>query len=117
MDVDGPYRVYIDPRSLQTGKDRVVRFTSVLVSPSGVRNITYEGLHCGERAYRRFAYGAQGSWHGLPGSAWQPVTRGGISGYRSVLYYRYMCNPAEPHKDAEDIVRQLRSAQPAFIVD
>ena len=64
MDTTG-FRTYIDPQSLTAGADKVVRFTSVLVSASGVWNVTYEGLHCGEKSYRRFAYGSAGQWHEL----------------------------------------------------
>ena len=103
------YRLYIDPQSVTVGKDRVVRFASVMVSPSGVRNVTYEGLHCGKQSHRRFAYGMDKRWHVLPGSVWSPLPRGGVNRYRSFLYNRHMCNPAEPHRDAEDIVRSLRS--------
>ena len=104
------YRLYIDPQSVASGKDRVVRFTSIMVSPSGVRNVTYEGLHCGKQEYRRYAYGLEEHWHALPGSVWSRLTRSGINQYRSFLYNHHMCNPAEPHRDADDIVRSLRSA-------
>ncbi|MDH3980511.1 MAG: CNP1-like family protein [Gammaproteobacteria bacterium] len=108
------YRLYIDPQSLTTGKDRVVRFTSVMVSPSGVRNVTYEGLHCGEGSYRRLAYGMQETWHELPNSTWAPLVRDGAGGYRRTLYNHYMCIADEPNNDADTIRRRLRSGPPAL---
>jgi hypothetical protein len=119
VDIDSTgrgYRLYIDPQSVTTGKDRVVRFTSVMVPPSGIWNVTYEGLHCGKQTHRRFAYGMNERWYELPNSAWSRLARGGINQYRSFLYNYFMCNPAGPHKDADDIVRSLRSA-PSIIGD
>ena len=85
-----------------------MRFTTVIVSPSGVWNVTYEGLHCGERSFRRFAFGANDQWHALPDSGWQALTRSGTGRYRYVLYNFFMCNPGESRKDAGRIVQALR---------
>ncbi|MEZ5543165.1 MAG: CNP1-like family protein [Pseudomonadota bacterium] len=117
LDIDtgaNPFRYYLDPASLSVGKDRVVRFTSVIVSPSGVWNVTYEGLHCGENAQRRFAYGADGNWHVLPETDWERIRGEGTQRYRKVLYDRYMCPATEPPQAPEQILRRLRSARPAL---
>jgi len=103
-----PYRVYIDPASLTTGKDRVVRFTSILVSSSGVWNVTYEGLHCGERTYRRYAFGSDGVWHSLKQSPWQRVSGGGINQYRKLLYDDYLCEVATPYLSRDELLYKLR---------
>lgn len=103
-----PYRVYIDPASLTTGKDQVVRFTSVLVSSSGVWNVTYEGLHCGERTYRRYAYGSDGVWHSLKQSTWTRVSGGGINQYRKLLYDDYLCEVATPYLSRDELLYKLR---------
>lgn len=115
LDIDtgaNPFRYYLDPESLSVGADRVVRFTTVIVSPSGVRNVTYEGLHCGERTQRRFAYGSGGDWHPLPGADWERISGAGTQRYRKVLYEKYMCPPAEPARDPEQILRRLRVSRP-----
>jgi hypothetical protein len=110
------YRLYIDPQSLTVGKDRVVRFTSVMMSPAGVWNVNYEGLHCGKEQHRRLAYGANETWNELPDSIWSRLTKGGANRYRWILYHHYMCIPTESRKDAADIVRRLRST-PRMIGD
>jgi len=112
LDIDtgaNPYRYYLDPDSLSSGDDHVVRFTSVIISPSGVWNVTYEGLHCGERSYRRFAYGSGKQWHPLPAAPWRPVVGSGTQRYRKVLYDDYLCPPDEPYRNAERLLRRLRS--------
>ena len=103
-----PYQVYIDPASLTTGKDQVVRFTSVLVSSSGVWNVTYEGLRCGKRAYRRYAFGSDGVWHALQESPWTRVSGRGVNQYRKLLYDDYLCEVATPHLSRDEILYKLR---------
>jgi len=107
-----PFRYFIDPASLHVDDDRVVRYTSVIISPSGVRNITYEGLHCGERSYRRYAYGSGGQWHTLPASTWLHVTGTGTQRYRNSLYENFMCPTADTPRDAAQILRRLRASRP-----
>jgi len=112
LDIDtgaNPFHYYLDPDSLRAGDDRVVRFTSVIISPTGVWNVTYEGLHCGEKSYRRIAYGSGKQWHPLPNSTWQPIVGSGTQRYRKVLYEKYVCPPAETYRDADQILRRLRS--------
>jgi hypothetical protein len=115
LDVNTPgFRTYIDPGSLTAGKDGVVRFTTVQVSASGVRNVTYEGLHCGAQRYRRLAYGNAGKWHELKAGGWQRLPEYGDGKYRKYLYFHYMCNPVEPYGPAQRILRRLRSSRSGF---
>jgi hypothetical protein len=112
LDVELPgFHVFIDPQSISAGKDKVVRFTSVLISDSGSWNVSYEGLHCGEQRYRRFAYGDAGQWHAVTATEWQPLTTRGSGAYRKTLYFRYMCNPVEPYKGADVILRRIQSSR------
>ena len=112
-----PYRVYLDPASLVTGSDRVVRYTSVLVSSSGVWNVTYEGLHCGERKYRRFAYGDNGQWQVIANSTWEPVTVRGVGQYRKVLYDVYFCDVGNRYLETGELVRRLRHTNDPAITE
>ena len=115
LDLDTPgFRAYIDPGSLSAGKDRVVRFTTVLVSDSGVRNVTYEGLHCGAERFRRFAYGDAGKWHAITAGEWQRLPERGVGSYRKDLYFHYVCNPVEPYATAQQILRRLRSSRSGY---
>lgn len=104
-----PYSIYIDPASLTMGEDQVARYTVVIISSTGVWNVSYEGLHCGERAYRRYAYGFDGQWTPLADSSWQPLTDRGVNWYRKTLYNIYMCSPTEPFMKAEQVLGRLRS--------
>ncbi len=108
------YKLYLDPASLATGDDRVVRYTAVLISPSGIWNVNYEGLHCGERKYRRFAYGNDGTWRQLRDSPWKPVTGLGVDQYRKLLYENYLCDTTAEYRDADELVRKLRYGNPTI---
>jgi hypothetical protein len=113
-----PYRVYIDPESLTVGSDRVVRYTAVIVSSSGSSNVSYEGLHCGKRNYRRFAYGIDGAWQPVRDSDWQRITGHGVNRYRRLLYEDYLCDTSRGHQDAAELVRRLtRAATDPVIVE
>ena len=103
------YTVYLDKNSLVIGDDRVVRYTVVLESSTGVWNVSYEGLHCGEKRYRRFAYGFDGEWRPLPDSQWSPVSGGGANAYRRVFYERYICNPTDAPGSAAEILNMFRN--------
>jgi len=56
------FRFFIDPASLDLGSDGVVRYTLVARSPSGVANISYEGIRCATGSYKVFALGNDGRW-------------------------------------------------------
>ena len=103
------YRLYIDTQSIRPGDDYVVRYTVVLVSSSGVWNVSNEGLHCGHRKFRRYAYGYQGQWRELENSPWQPVSGQGVNGYRKLFYNHYMCDQIEPYGSAREIIGKFRS--------
>jgi hypothetical protein len=104
-----PYRLYVDPASLTMGEDRVARYSVVIVSSSGVWNVSYEGLHCGEQAYRRYAYGLDGHWQVLDDSPWLPITGSGMNRYRKTFYNVYMCNPTESYPTARQVLVKLRA--------
>jgi hypothetical protein len=102
------YTVYLDEASLVKGDDDVVRYTVVLVSSAGVRNVTHEGLHCGERRYRRYAYGINDRWQPLPDSPWKPLRGGGANSYRLVFYEKFICDPTRLDQSARQILDRFR---------
>ena len=62
--VDDPssqFRQYIDGKHLTTGTDEVVRYTLVVESSTGARNVSFEGMRCTPKgAYKIYAYGYDG---------------------------------------------------------
>ena len=104
-----PYRIFLDEPALSVTDDRIVRYTVVIISDDGIWNVTHEGLHCGEKAYRRYAYGVNGEWQELGDSPWLPLDDSGINAYRRTFYINYMCDPASPYLQPEQIIRKFRS--------
>jgi hypothetical protein len=102
------YTVYLDEASLVKGDDNVVRYTVVLVSSTGVRNISHEGLHCGERKYRRYAYGVDDKWQLLADSPWKPLRGRGANHYRLVFYEKFICDPTRLNQSAGQILDRFR---------
>ena len=89
--------------------------TVVIISSTGIWNVSNEGLHCGERKYRRYAYGYEGEWRKLENSPWSPVGGLGVNRYRKVFYNEYMCKQDEPYNNARQIIGKFRS--PGFEID
>jgi hypothetical protein len=83
----------IDSKSLSVGVDGVVRYSVVIVSSSGARNVLFEGLRCATREFRTYAYGeATHNFHPAQSDKWQSVSHYGWGGFRAVLLRDYLCD-------------------------
>jgi hypothetical protein len=84
------FRFFIDTESLSVGKDDVVRYTFVARSPSGVENISYEGMRCNQGTYRIYAYLNDGKW--VPRTTeWKTIEPNAIARWHNELRLRYFC--------------------------
>ena len=110
------FKFFVDPRSISVGRDKVVRYTLVARSQSGVENVAYEGMRCPEE-YRIYAVGrADRSWSLRPGE-WRPTQRGSAISSQYALARNFFC----PHRDAVKTVAEAvdalqRGAHPAVDV-
>ena len=103
------FRYFVDAASLSVGADRIVRYTLVARSPSGVENLTFEGLRCSGE-FRVYAVGQprDDSWSGRPGQ-WRPVPRDPRVGQNALLR-RYFCPArATAIRDAAEGAEALRA--------
>lgn len=102
-------RFYVDGNSVSLGADRVIRYTAVVKSPSGVANVSYEGLRCKTAEYNVYAYGTKnGGWTNAREPKWQDV---GIStsNFRFSLYKDYLCDvEAVAGRNEKDLVSKLK---------
>jgi len=108
-DAGSAYRIMIDAPSVSVGDDQVVRYTVVIISGAGVWNVSHEGLHCGNKVYRRYAYGVNGQWQELADSPWLPLDSRGMYAYRRAFYLEYMCDPSGPFLQPAQIIRKFRT--------
>ena len=99
----------VDTNSLSIGSDGVVRYSLVIVSSAGARNVSYEGLRC-ETAERRFyAFGRpDATWSKARGNQWAAI-QGGSNNHHVELLTNYFCSIRLPVGSVEDIKRRLRS--------
>ena len=115
FEVDEPvkrFRYYIDTASLSLGGDEVLRFSLVIESRKGARNVSYEGLRCSAEQYKVYAYGAgKGKFHAVRRPSWQRINAS--SPYRQQLLRNYLCDqqgmyvrPLEPAVIIQNLQRQ-----------
>lgn len=102
-------RFYVDRNSVSLGADWVVRFTAVIKSPSGVANVSYEGMRCKSAEYKVYAYGNRnGSWTNAREPKWQDVGNT-TANFRYSLWLDYLCDrEAVGGRNAKELVVRLK---------
>ncbi|PXW24433.1 CNP1-like family protein [Paraburkholderia caballeronis] len=107
---DTPLSFAIDPASLSVGTDGVVRYTIVITTPTGARNVNYEGIRCDTYEWR--LYGSLNAdhdgWDQTVANDWDRIEKGTLNAYHSVLYQDYFCANKMPAGKAPVIVQNLR---------
>jgi hypothetical protein len=102
------YTVYLDKPSLVKRDDGVVRYTVILVSSTGVWNVSNEGLHCGEKMFRRYAYGVDDKWQAMADSPWRVLRGKGANRYRMIFYNKFICDPVRLNQSAVQILDRFQ---------
>lgn len=110
----GAFRYFIDQTQLTTGPDKVVRYTIVVQSASGARNVSYEGIRCTPRGeYKVYAYGSDGRFFPIEGASWQQVVGLSTEPYRKELWRYHFCIPREfAPRPVADMLRSLQGRLP-----
>ncbi|WP_224010249.1 MULTISPECIES: CNP1-like family protein [Paraburkholderia] len=105
-----PLKFAIDPASLTVGNDGVVRYTIVITSQSGARNINYEGIRCDTYEWRLYASlnADHNGWDQTVANDWSRIENGTLNAYRSALYQDYFCANKMPIAKASTIVENIR---------
>lgn len=85
-------KAYLDRKSLSRAADRVGRYTLVLESPSGARNVFFEGIRCETKEYKTYAIGADGAFQTMEEPAWRPIPYFERNAFRFTLYKHYVCD-------------------------
>lgn len=104
------FRYFIDSRHLKVGGDGVVRYTLVAESPSGARNITFEGLRCTPKGtYRLYAYGSNNTFTPVEGGDWQPISPQTGDRLHKELHGHFLCiSRAFTPRPIKDMVRAFK---------
>jgi len=113
VDLPGSAQTFsIDAKSLSVGDDRVVRYSAVITSASGARNVLYEGIRCEKREYRTYAYGtASGSFRPAEKEPWRDINALGWGKFRAVLLEHFLCDDHWSPYHLNEIKRRLSHPQ------
>jgi len=103
-------KFYIDLSSINIANDEVVRFAVVVESPSGVRNVSFEGIRCDTREKRLYAMGrSDGSWSRARNSRWERIIDPGAANrYHAALFLEYFCPTGLVVRTADEARDALR---------
>jgi hypothetical protein len=105
-----PLQFAIDPNSLSVGTDGVVRYTVVVTSPSGARNVNYEGIRCDTYEWRLYAglNADHDGWDRTVENGFSRIENGDLNAYHAALYQDYLCANKIPTGSAKQIVENIR---------
>ena len=104
------FRFYIDSASLSLARDDVVRYTMVARSPSGVLNVSYEGIRCTNKTYRVYALlGSDGRWQPGGQEEWREIEAKRIQRWHNSLYMDYFCPRGLRAADVAEALQALRN--------
>lgn len=107
LEQDSPHHYWVDRSSVSVGEDKVIRYTMVIETSGGARNVSYEGMRCDTVESKIYAFGREdGQWARNKFAAWKPIRFRVPNAYQAELFSHYFC--AVGHAaDPKDIRRAL----------
>jgi hypothetical protein len=107
-----PTMVYgVDPATISISKsDSVVRYVIVATSPSGVRNVMYEALHCSTGEVKTYArYVPDGRWQPVANAQWRSVFDKTPSMHALAFAKQGACDARAPAGSVREIVSKIKN--------
>ena len=102
------FKVFVDTKSVSVGPDGVIRMTFVVESPSGVRNVFYDGIRCAKVEYKTYAIGTPDKrMQTLVGARWQAIGPIAPNNFRRYVYQTLVCRRI-PMPSPEEFIRDLK---------
>ncbi|MDR2364655.1 MAG: CNP1-like family protein [Zoogloeaceae bacterium] len=103
-------RFFIDVENISIGSDGVVRYTLMIVSPSGIQNVSREGMRCQSREKRTYAMGRvhEKTWSRARGSQWTRIRNETANRYHAALFLDFFCPNGLIATRVEDIQKAIR---------
>jgi CNP1-like family len=85
-------KFFIDGKTLNLGKDGVLRYVVVIEGGGGARNVRFEGMRCGTREQKTYALGrVDRTWSEPKYPKWEPVEFKGANSYQKILFSDFFC--------------------------
>ena len=111
---DGRYQYLIDRASVSMGSDQVLRYTVVLQSDTGARNVLYEGIRCATSEFKTYAYATQGGeFRPMTSASWRKLSTTAPYDYRRLLAQRYVCDRDGWPLDEKQVQKRIAQIEPA----
>jgi hypothetical protein len=110
-----PLSFFVDKNSLSVGTDGVIRYTVVVKSPAGARNVNYEGIRCDNYNWRLYASinEDQTDWDRTVENDFQRIENGELNAYHAALYQDYFCANKLPTGSAKEILQNIKMKRTA----
>lgn len=103
----------VDAASVSVTPDGIVRFTLIVASPEGARNVSHEGIRCKTAEKKLYATGGtDGSWSASRNDAWSRIQDVGANRQHAALFNDYFCDFSSVAGNAAAIVKRLRQKKP-----
>lgn len=107
-------RFLIDQKSISVGQDRIIRYVLVVRSPSGVENVSFEGMRCETLERRLYATGrADRTWSRSRNDKWMEISSSTLSLPHMALARLYLCDHGLPIRSAMEGISAIRRGGPA----
>ena len=105
-----PLQFALDAKSLTVDSDGVIRYTVVITSPSGARNVNYEGIRCEDYSWKLYAglNADHDGWDRTVENDWSRIENGDLNAYHAALYQDYFCTSKLPVGKADAILNNIR---------
>lgn len=97
----------LDANAISVESNGITRYTIVITSNNGVRNVFYEGMRCANREYKIYAYGKEGDvFQEKLDSSWQVIRNNerNVQRYHNVLYHYYLCDKRNKTQLNQEVV-------------
>jgi hypothetical protein len=99
----------IDSDSLTFVSGGLVRYTLVIISPSGAQNVSYEGMNCATGERRLYALGRPDqTWSRARSDQWIRVRENTLNRHHAELFTNYFCPLGIAVRDADEVRQALR---------
>ncbi|WP_428605780.1 CNP1-like family protein [Sedimenticola sp.] len=109
------FSYFIDANSVSyTEADGVVRYTVVIKSRTGAKNVAFEGMRCTAREFKTYAFGnGKGKFVRPRKAGWKSIADNGYTRYRKDLHEFYFCNSRILDPSSEKIISELKYGRPS----
>lgn len=107
--VDMPFNFYIDAKNLAILKEGgVVRYTVVIQSVDGSKNVLFEGIRCRTKQFRTYAYGTYDKkFSKASSSQWKDIEQNEFMVHRENFFNYYMCDKRNGLYSVREMLRRI----------